>query len=37
MTNSIKYRAIYNLGKRAITEIGAYSAADRENIFKRTE
>lgn len=37
MQNSIKYRSIYKLGKRAIAEIGAYAAKDRENIFKRTE
>jgi len=37
MQNSIKYRAIYKLGKVAVQEIGAYSAKDRENIFRRTE
>jgi len=37
MQNSIKYRSIYLLGKRAIQEIGAYSQTDKEYIFKRTE
>ena len=37
MSNSIKYRGIYKLGKRAILEIGAHSQNDREKIFRRTE
>lgn len=37
MQNSIKYRALYELGKTAIKEIGAYSEKDRESVFRRTE
>jgi hypothetical protein len=37
MSNSVKYRSIYKLGRRAIDEIGAHSQVDKENIFKRTE
>lgn len=34
---SIKYRSVYNLGKKAIDLLGAYSADDRESIYRRTE
>lgn len=34
---SAKYRAVYELGKKAIDYLGAYSQVDKENILKRTE
>jgi len=37
MKTSAKYRAIYTLGRNAISEIGAYSSEDKENILRRTE
>lgn len=37
MKTSAKYRAIYTFGRNAISEIGAYSSDDKENILRRTE
>ena len=37
MKTSVKYRSIYNLGKKAINLLGAYSTDDKEAIYRRTE
>ena len=37
MKTSVKYRSVYNLGKRAIDLLGAYSTDDKEAIYRRTE
>lgn len=37
MKSSAKYRAIYNLGRYAIEQIGAKASADKESVYKRTE
>ena len=37
MKTSVKYRSVYNLGKKAINLLGAYSTDDRESIYRRTE
>ena len=37
MKTSVKYRSVYNLGKRAIDLLGAHSTDDKEAIYKRTE
>ena len=37
MKTSVKYRAIFNLGKRAINNLGAFSTNDKEAIYRRTE
>ena len=37
MKTSVKYRSVYNLGKRAINLLGAYSTDDKEAIYRRTE
>ena len=34
---SVKYRSVYNLGKKAINLLGAYSTDDKEAIYRRTE
>jgi len=34
---SVKYRSVYNLGKKAINLLEAYSTDDRESIYRRTE
>lgn len=36
-TISIKYRAIWNLGRRAIKLLRAFSAKDKQTVFRRTE
>ena len=37
MKTSVKYRSVYNLGKKAINLLGAYSTDDKEAIYRRTE
>lgn len=37
MTQSAKYRSVYNLGRKAIGILRAFSQSDREEIFKKTE
>lgn len=37
MSNSVKYRAIKDLGNIAIKEIGVHSSKDKENVYKKTE
>lgn len=37
LKTSAKYRAIVNLGQRAIDKLGAYSSDDKESVYRRTE
>lgn len=37
LKTSVKYRTIYDLGKKAINNLGAFSTTDKENIYRRTE
>lgn len=37
LKSSVKYRAVYTLGKRAINNLEVYSSNDKEAIYKRTE
>jgi hypothetical protein len=37
MKTSVKYRSIFNLGQRAIDNLGAHSTNDKESIYRRTE
>jgi hypothetical protein len=37
MKTSVKYRAIYHLGRKAINILEAHSNDDKEAVYKRTE